>query len=637
MLALIKHRGPDQAGYYVDDRLAMGAARLSIIDLQAGDQPLGSHDGRYWICYNGEVYNYRELRQELQAQGCRFRTASDTEVVLQAWIQWREACFARFNGAFAFAIYDSSEASLVLARDRYGKRPLFYTMRDGQLMFASEMKAFLALPIDFAFDPAQLATLFTTWAPLPHQTGFKGIEQLPMGEYLVVMRDQHRRAAYTQLDFKAQPAPATEAEAVEQIRETLRRSVELRLRSDVAVGVYLSGGLDSAIVTSLVHEISRQPVRTFSLEFADQEFDESAEQRQLVEQLGTLHSALRVSGREIAEHFPQAIFHAEIPAFRTAFVPMFLLSKMVREQGIKVIMSGEGADEAFLGYGIFKDTLLLTDWKMIDAAEKKAKLSRLYPYLGHFAAEEQQTHLMGLYQQFSVERNPGLLSHEMRFQNGRFSCRLLREPADPLAQILNWIAAVPGYAGFSPVQKAQWLEFKTLLAGYLLSTQGERMGLAHSVENRCPFLDPQVVALASALNLKFDDGFNEKYLLKQAFRDRLPAAVIAKGKFPYRAPDSAAFVTYQPDYQDWLLADSTLNAIDCINPAFARALVKKIFAARPEQISTKENQTFIFLISLVWLQHYFVQRAGLTTMHDQPLDPGAFRVIDRRSNRLAVV
>jgi asparagine synthase (glutamine-hydrolysing) len=630
MLERLAHRGPDEAGYFVDDRAAIGATRLTIIDLTTGSQPIGSSDRRHWICYNGELYNYIELRTELLAKGRRFETTSDTEVVLQAWLEWGEGCLRRLDGAFAFAIYDSAEGSLLLARDRFGERPLFYTLRGDSFIFASEMKAFLALePVKFEFDPSRLATILSTWAPHPHQTAFRDMEQLGPGEFLRV--DQHgvTRQAYAVLDFEHDPAPGTVEQAEERIRETLKHSVALRLRSDVEVGVYLSGGIDSAILATLATDVRGRPPRTFSVEFEDASLDESNEQRLVVERLGTSHAAVRVSGHDIATHFPEAVFHAETPAFRTAFVPMFLLSRLVRQSGVKVVLSGEGSDEAFLGYGIFKDALLLASWNELSSDEKRSRLARVHPYLDHFRGDE-SARLMGLYQQLSVPSFPGLFSHEMRFQNGRFSARLLRDAGDPLPRVFEWLAAEPGYAAMPPVQKAQWVEFKTLLAGYLLSTQGDRMAMAHGVENRCPFLDPAVLRLASAVNLRFDDGYDEKHLLKRAFASRLPPAVVAKGKFPYRAPDSAAFTLNRPDYLDALLDPAAMQDLPFLDSSFVTALTRKITTRDSAQISTRENQTWIFLLSLLLLQRQFVKRGGAgPRAHCRPL-----RIVDRRTAAL---
>lgn len=620
MLAMIGHRGPDGAGYVVDDGFAMGTVRLAILDPEAGAQPFADRTGRYWLCYNGEIYNYRELRAELEAKGCRFSTHCDTEVVLNAWISWGPDCLRRFNGGFAFAVYDSSTGGVFLARDRFGKRPLFYVRQGDTLLFASEMKAFLAIP-GFAFeqDPEQLSSILGQWTPLPHQSGFTGIESLPMGQWLAFRNGSLSVDTYGELRFDEGPDVATEDDALELIRERLTRSVELRLRSDVEVGVYLSGGVDSAIVAALAKDFSTRPLSTFSVEFEDAEFDESADQQLVSSYLGTRHHAQRITHADIAGHTPAAVFHAEVPAFRSAFVPMHILSKRTRDEGIKVILSGEGADEAFLGYDLFKETLLREAWERLPDGVRRSRLERLYPHLSHYGPEDIAA-VTGLYHQFSSEKMPGLFSHELRFQNGLFSARLLKNAGSPFAAITELVANQDGYAGLSPVEKAQWLEYKTLLPGYLLSTQGERMSLAHGVENRCPFLDPEVFALATSVNLKFDDGFTEKRLLREAFRSKLPERIIDKRKFPYRAPDAAAFAAERPDYLDLVLSETELAKIPFLNAKFAERLANKVLTKPANEISTKENQTFLYLLSICLLNRAFVRREGLPVPALPPLE-----------------
>lgn len=630
MLAQIGHRGPDGAGYVADNGFAMGAVRLAIIDPTAGAQPISDETGRYWICYNGEIYNYRELRTELVAQGRRFRTHCDTEVVLQAWLAWGPACLARFNGGFAFAIYDSESGAVFLARDRFGKRPLFIARQNGALYFASEMKAFLAIDgFTFEQDPAQVASILAQWTPLPHQSGFRDIDALPMGCWMKWQAGIATVHTYDTLRFDHGSAAKTETEALEQIRDTLTDSVRLRLRSDVEVGVYLSGGVDSAIIAALVRDITDKRLATFSVEFEDAEFDESADQRSVAAHLGTDHHALRISHADIADATPDAVFHAEMPAFRSAFVPMYLLSRRTRDEGIKVILSGEGADEAFLGYDLFKETMLREHWHSLSDAMRRDRLARLYPHLSHYGAEDIAA-VAGLYSQFSTERMPGLFSHEMRFQNGRFSARLMTGKDDPFASIAALVATEDGFSGLSAVQKAQWLEYKTLLPGYLLSTQGDRMSLAHGVENRCPFLDPAVFALANATNLKFDDGYTEKRLLREAFRGKVPDPIIDKRKFPYRAPDAAAFAARKPDYLDLILSDDELAKIPFLDARFARRLANKVLSRPAGEVSTKENQTFMYLLSITLLHRSFVRREGLPTPCLPPLE----RAIDLTRGRV---
>jgi len=633
MLMAIGHRGPDGLGYVLEDRFAMGAVRLAILDPQAGIQPLSDPSGRYWLCYNGEIYNYRELRSELEAAGSVFQTRCDTEVVLQAWLAWGSNCLSRFNGGFAFALYDRHEQRLVLARDRYGKRPLFYTRHGNTLLFASEMKAFLAVP-GFSFEqaPEQLAAIYAQWTPLPEQTGFKGIKNLPVGAWLTFRNGIVEQHTYDRLNFESNIRLESEEEALERIRETISQSVSLRLRSDVEVGVYLSGGVDSAIVSSLANTLSPHTLSTFSVAFEDKEFDESIEQRLVAEQLGSRHYVQTISHSDIVESCPDAVYHAEVPAFRSAFIPMFLLSKRTREAGIKVVLSGEGADEAFLGYDLFKETLLRGAWANLTNAEKSTRLKQLYPHLAHYGDQDNAA-MMGLYQQFSMEHMPGLFSHELRFQNGRFSARLIKgdHAGDPFAEISALVAGDSEFQAMSPVEKAQWLEYKTLLPGYLLSTQGERMGLAHGVENRCPFLDPQVIELAAATNLKFDDGFREKRLLREAFRGALPASVVDKRKFPYRAPDAVAFAAAPPDYLDLIRSDAELDKIPFLNRTFAKRLTEKVLNTPVGEISTKENQTFLFLLTTALLHHFFVARESASVRLPTAVQPPVQRVVDLRT------
>ncbi|MCH0540319.1 asparagine synthase (glutamine-hydrolyzing) [Streptomyces sp. MUM 203J] len=634
MLSEIRHRGPDEAGYYLDDGMAMGTVRLAIVDPASGAQPMSDHTQRYWICFNGELYNHVELREELCGLGRQFRTRSDTEVVLQAWIQWGQDCLSRFNGAFAFAVRDAVADELFIARDRYGKRPLFYADRPDGFLFASEMKAFRAHPgFRFELDPHELKSIFGIWTPLPDRSPFRGISQLPPGSLLTIRAGRPTLHTYEELAVDASPFTGTPAEAAALVRDTLRASVEVRLRSDVEVGVYLSGGLDSSIVARLATDLSSRAVRTFSVEFEDRSLDESSSQQAVARYLGTNHSSIAVSAADVVEHFPAAVHHAEVPVFRTALVPMYLLSRHVRDSGIKTILSGEGADEAFLGYSLFRETMLRASWNRLSDDERRHGIAALYPELAHFGPEH-RVHVTGLLSRFSEERLAGLFSHELRYQNGRFVQRLLKDRAEPFADLLALVRDTPGYAALSPTQKAQWLEFKTLLAGYLLSSQGERMGLAHGVENRCPFLDPAVVRAAALVNLCFDDGWEEKAVLKEAFRDVLPEEPLTRRKQPYRAPGSAAFREHRPDYLELVLSERELAKIEGIDPVFAKRLVDKVMATPAAGISTKEDHAFVHLLSTAVLNRQFVMDRGDSMPASQAAEMNLTTVIDRRSSEL---
>ncbi len=628
MLALMHHRGPDEAGYYFDDRVGFGTARLSIIDLSTGQQPIADESGRWWIAYNGELYNYKELRVELESLGHRFQSTSDTEVLLHAWMEWGADALPRCNGAYAFAIYDRAEGELALGRDRYGKRPLFYTEVGGSFVFASEMKSFLAFPgARFDFDEAQLASIFTVWTPLPDQSGFAGMQQIPNGWYLKIGPRGRTLAPYTTLDWPAEGRfTGSAGEAIERTREILSDAVRLRLRSDVEVATYLSGGLDSAITTQLALANGLSQVHSFSITFEDKEFDESSDQLELSRYLGTKHTALPVRHGDIARSFPDAMWHAEVPVFRTAFVPMFLLSRLVNEKGIKVVLTGEGSDESFLGYDIFKEAILRDGF---DAERDADKLRKLYPYLPHFNDANSKA-LASVFAQFSHEKTPGLFSHELRFHNSLFGLRLLKQSRDGLADLKAYLADNdPVFGRLGLVERAQWLEWKTLLPGYLLSTQGDRMSMAHSVEGRCPFLDYRVVEWAARLpqDLKLGPNMDEKWILKQAFPDTLPASILKKPKQPYRAPDLSAFLgARDADYTEALFSERELAKMPFLNGAFCQQFLKKVRNAPPGGISQRENQAFILLLSVALLHRYFVERDH--PRHDARLN--LVRTIDGR-------
>jgi len=635
MLAAIAPRGPDECGWFLDAHCGLGATRLSIIDLAGGTQPISDPSGRWWIAYNGEVYNFVELRDELAARGVEFRTRSDTEVVLQAWIAWGPAALPRLNGGFAFAIYDSAERSLVLVRDRFGKRPLFYAQHAGTLLFGSEMKCFLAWPgWRFRWDEAQLATLFATWTPLPRDSCFREVRQVLPGAALHVDADGHlREQTYAVTDFAPPPWPGTRDEAVRETARRLSDSVRIRLRSDVEVGTYLSGGLDSSIVTALALEHGPSRIHSFSVSFADAEFDESPFQQTVSRALGTQHHVVQVTREAIAASFPEALLHAELPVFRSAFVPMFLLSAAVREQGIKVVLTGEGADEAFFGYDIFKETHLLANWPRLAPAERASRLGGIYSWLPHFTAANLGP-LLGVYERYAGMTDAWAISHAMRFNNSALARRLLAGTDAGTERLVALVEnRYPGFRGWPPLRQAQALEFDTLLAGYLLATQGDRACFGHGVENRCPFLDKDVVALALALPIDWhlEEGMREKAMLKRAFAGRLPQTVLDRPKQPYRAPDATCFLgDAPPDYVEAVLSATDLAKMPFLDTATASKLVAKLRRSAAAAISPRENQAFMLLLSLSLLNAAVVERS-------RDAAPGARAVavtrrIDRRSD-----
>jgi asparagine synthase (glutamine-hydrolysing) len=587
MLGSIRHRGPDQFGVYVfqDARsgVGLGNARLSIIDLGGGQQPISNEDQNLWIVFNGEIFNYVELQPELERRGHRLATDADTEVIVHLYEDYGPACVEHLNGQFAFALWDERARSLFIARDRLGIRPLYYTVQDGAFIFASEIKALLADPrVPARLDPVALDQIFTFWSPLSPRTAFQDIHTLPPGHWLLVGPDGEIQVErYWDLDFpQVQTTPRRSLDDyARQLRELLVDATQIRLRADVPVGAYLSGGLDSSTITALIHHYTGNRLETFSIAFSDEAFDESAFQRQMSQHLGTRHHLITCTHEDIGRVFPDVIWHTEIPIMRTSPVPLYLLSQLVLDHHFKVVLTGEGADEFLAGYNIFKEAKIRRFWaRQPESGWRPALLHKIYPYISNLA-QGSDAYLKKFFGQGLGDTEAPDYSHAIRWRNTsrgkRFFSQELRadlgEPAVP--------ALPQAFERWSPLARAQYLEITIFLAEYLLSSQGDRVAMAHSVEGRFPFLDHRVVEFCNQLPPQAKlRGLDEKHLLKRAMRDLLPEAIWERPKRPYRAPIHRSFF---PDGQalDWVaevLSPAQLQAGGYFEPQAVAQLFKKI-------------------------------------------------------------
>ena len=615
MIGLLHHRGPDGQGVLVDGPVGLAHARLSIVDLACGAQPLGNEDGRIQVVFNGEIFNHIELRAELQGRGHRFATHSDTEVLVHLYEEHGDNFVEHLNGQFAIALWDQPRQRLLLVRDRVGIRPLFFAEIHGRLAFASEVKALFSLPdLRRAIDPAALAQVFSTWSTLGQASLFDGVKTLPPGHLMVVEASGRQIRRYWDWQFSDEPPAArAEADCAEELRALLIDSVRLQLRADVPVGAYLSGGLDSSIITALIRNHTDTPLRSFSLTFDDAEFDESAEQLALVQHLRTEHSALRVSRADIAAAFPRTIWHAETAIVRTAPTPLMLLSGHVREAGYKVVLTGEGADEVFGGYDLFKEAKI----RRFMAREPSSKwrgriLERLYPYLKNSPASG-RAFTQRFFREGAEHIDEAWFAHIPRITTTRRVQQFLRPElqeqlagTDPYRALADTLPA--GIKAWPPMARDQYVEAHTLMSGYLLSSQGDRVAMANSVEGRVPFLDHRLIEFANRLPANYKlKGLTEKYLLRESMRGELPDAVRTRTKQPYRAPDSASFFENGKalPYVAELLSAGRIDAAGLFDPAAVGRLVAKCQAGRA--IGFSDNMAFVGILSTMLLHEQFVQ------------------------------
>lgn len=609
MARALRHRGPDGFGVYRDRHVALAHSRLSIIDLDGGWQPMSDEGEGLWVCFNGEIFNYIELREELAARGRRFRTRSDTETLIHAYAEWGEAMVDRLNGQWAFVIWDVKGRRAFFSRDRVGINPLFWTVHRGVLRFGSEVKAIFQDPsIPRAISREGLDEALTFWAPIAPVTPFEGIRQIPPGAAATLDLD---RDAEPRVSIRWRPSfpverarPRDEAPEVAAVRESIRGGATIRLRADVPVGSYLSGGLDSTIVASLIASNREVPLRTFSVEFADREFDEAEYQRAAVDHLGTSHASIQCGDAEIARVFPDVVYHAEAPLLRTAPAPLLILSSLVRSSGYRVVLTGEGADELFAGYDIFREDRVRRFWaRHPDSKFRPELLKRLYPYLQRSPVAQVEM-AKAFFGRNLTQTDDPFYSHRPRWDvTSRIKLMLdpsMREgvAADAASERLR--ARLPEeFPRWTPLARAQYLEIVTLLSGYLLSSQGERMMMASSVEGRFPFLDPGVMDVAGALpdSLKLRT-LDEKHVLKRAMRDLLPPGVLSRKKQPYRAPVVAPFfASGTPDYVEECLSPEAIKAAGIWQPQPIAGLVAKCRRTGGKSMSNTDDMAFCAALS----------------------------------------
>ena len=619
MLAAITHRGPDEFGVYSQRHIAMGTARLAIVDLSGGQQPITDKETGATICFNGEVFNYVELRESLIQKGHKFHTHSDTEVTLRMYLEYGEEFPKYLNGQFAISIWDPRSSKLVLARDRYGICPLFYHQKGETFAWGSEIKTLLTLPyVPRELNHKAIDQIFTFWTAIGSHTVLKDIMELPPGNMMILKGNERKIQKYWDWPFPEMQKQFTGnfEQAKEGLLNELTKAISIRMRADVEVGSYLSGGLDSSAIVALTCGRLGHKLRTYSIEFAEKSYDESQYQQMVSQKYNTVHKAFQCTENDIAERFQQVLWHTETPLFRTAPTPLNLLSESVRKDGLKVVLTGEGSDEILLGYDIFRETKIRRFCAKSPNSDWRPQLfKRLYAYLPQFA-NPRFANLAIESLKKSLNSNSPFFSHEIRWGNNAankiYFSEALRDGLKGYNAIDELASIVPeNFHKAGDVSRAQYLEINTLLRGYLLSSQGDRQILGNSVEGRFPFLDHELLNFVSTLPQRYKlSGLKDKHILRESMKGLLPDEVRLRPKFAYQAPEVRAFYPKDKPVSGLIekyLNEYSLKDVGMFDVGLVKNLLLKISQSEHSRLSTRDNTSFVQVLSTQIFNEMFVK------------------------------
>jgi asparagine synthase (glutamine-hydrolysing) len=618
----LAHRGPDgQRTWRSDDRrVGLGHARLSIIDLVTGDQPIASEDEALKIVVNGEFYDFERAQRDLESRGHRLRSRSDSEIALHLYEDFGTACLRHLRGEFAFVLWDGPNDTLFAARDRFGIKPLYYTTHRGTLYLASEIKALLAAGVPARWDRAAFfqANHFLGIPTPQDRTLFEGIYPVPPGHYLLASGGQVRLIRYWDFDYPvaddASPV-GPDAEYAERFRHALDEAVRLRLRADVPVGCYLSGGLDSCAVLGLAATHRIDPIRAFTLTFDRADYDEGAIAREMAAHAGADFQPIPIRHADLADRFADAAWQAETLFFNAHGVAKYLLSRAVRDAGYKVVLTGEGSDEILAGYASFRRDLLLHNAQGQDAGAVQQLLEQLQannPVSRGLELSAGEVPPLA-----SVRRALGFVPSWLEsFGTAATRLRALFAPdfaaefagRDPYRVFLNGLDVAGQLAGRAQVNQSLYLWSKVVLPNYILAVLGDRMEMAHSVEGRLPFLDHHVVELARDLPIAQKiRGMTEKYVLREAARPVLSATVYARQKHPFLAPPAAL----TPGERLYELVEDTLRGpVMASLPFYDQAKVVALLDGLPalgDDARTALDPVLMILLSACCLHRRYFQ------------------------------
>jgi asparagine synthase (glutamine-hydrolysing) len=575
MLATMHHRGPDDEGLYTTSRIGLGHRRLSIIDLNTGHQPLSNEDGTVWIVFNGEIYNYQELRKGLKAEGHVFKTESDTEVIVHLYEEYGEHCVEKLRGMFAFAIWDDRQQLLLLARDRVGIKPLYYRLTADSLIFASEMKAILADPqVDAEVEPAMIDR-FLSFLYMPgEETLFRDIRKLEPGHYMVVHHGAVEIRQYWDLYFTE--SGITIREAKDQLVELLEEAARLHMIADVPVGFLLSGGVDSTAMLSFAVGKTDRLLSSYTLGFSEGVIaDERPYARLAANKYGIKHHEMTISSKDFADFMPKYIWHMEEPVCEPQAVALYYVSKLAKNH-VKVLISGEGGDEAFAGYPNYRNLLWLERIKAA-AGPFKGMLASILTVANRFVGSRRVARYPPLFELPLNEYYYSRTSSPMAFFN-RYAEDLytsdFRHYADKKRSAQVATRYLQNGAGRGRVNQMLYIDTKTSLPDDLL-LKADKMTMANSIELRVPLLDHKILEFAASLPQDYKvRGFTTKYIMKEALKPRLPKEILERRKAGFPVPYETWLRT---DMRDWLM-DILLGRETVARGYFKRSCIEKLLA-----------------------------------------------------------
>jgi asparagine synthase (glutamine-hydrolysing) len=575
MMDIISHRGPDGSGEYRDGPIGLGHRRLSIIDLSTGDQPMSNEDGTVWVVYNGEIYNFPELRTELQALGHKFKSAADTEVIVHLYEEFGAESVARLRGMFAFALWDERKQLLLLARDRVGIKPLYYCNTGRALVFASEIKSVISDPSVRRLINPRALDRFITYYYLPgHETLLEGIYKLEPGHYLTVSNGNITIKEYWDLQFHAESNRKSFDEAVESLQALLRRTVKDHMISDVPVGVLLSGGVDSTGILRYAVEETGKPIHTFTIGFSGEGFvDERPYAELAARRYGTLHHEITMAGKDFLDFFPQYVWHMEEPVCEPPAFALFFVTRLARESSVKVLLSGEGGDEAFGGYQTYRNLLLLEHLKAAFGPAKPLLRSG-FQALGRLGWKRTAPYgaLVDLpLSQYYLSRTATPETPFNRLKSALYTNEFRsvlggQVPDKPTHRLFDQTIGQP------LLNQMLYVDTKTWLPDDLL-VKADKMTMATSVELRVPLLDFQVLEFAASLPQSFKvRGWTTKRLLKAALEESVPQEILKRKKTGFPVPYERWLRT---DLKDFVL-DTLLGQRAALTSYFKRETLQQI-------------------------------------------------------------